>query len=289
MNRKMDEFQKLIEKKKKEMKMKSPGSTTEKDIDKIRKYYSDKEAINRIYSQLVKKSNIPEKFKDVTFSSFNLDETNKKNVKKVKAIMNYGRNIIKAMPQSLYMFSEYNGCGKTHLAVAILKKAAHEYASLIFEKDPLKYRRRGINLNYIQESPVFFMSEKNYLYKKKLAFSSNDQAIHEEVEYIEKMVIKSKLLVIDDFLKERNTDFTFNELTAWICLRYEDNKPVIFTSNMDFMDLAKENKENPFYKTPHFKNATYLASRVEEMTKGYKFYFYSSYEDDYRHKKFIHS
>lgn len=265
--------------------MKSPKNTIKKDIDKnLRKYYTKEEAVKRLYRQIIKKSNIPDKFKDVSFSTFNLDEINQKNLSKIKAIINYGNNIIQAIPQSIYMFSTYNGSGKTHLAVSILKKAAWEYAKKILEKNPLKYRRRGVSLDYLEETPVFFMSEKNYLYKKKLGFSTDDQSILEEVEEIEKMVIKAKLLVIDDFMKERNTDFTFNELTAWICLRYEENKPVIFTSNMDFMELALENKENPFFKTDNFKNATYLASRIEEMTKGYKFYFFSSLKDDYRHK-----
>lgn len=264
--------------------MKSPTNTTKKDIDN--KYYSKEKAVRKIYKRIINNSNIPVKFKEATFSNFNLNVINDNNTEKVKAIMNYGRNILQAMPQSIYMFSRYNGCGKTHLAVAILKKAAWEYAKAIYEKDSLRYKRRGVNLDNLQYTPVFFMSEKNYLYKKKLAFNTKDRDILEEVERIEKMVIRSRLLVIDDFLKERNTDFTFNELTAWICLRYEENKPVIFTSNMDFMDMAKENNENPFYKTDNYKNATYLASRVEEMTKGYKFYFYSSLNDDYRHQAY---
>lgn len=264
--------------------MKSQMNTTGKDIDKDTRYYPRDVAIKRIYKKIINKSHIPAKFRDATFSNFNLEKVNQKNKKKIKAIMDYGNNILDNLPHSIYMFSEYNGCGKTHLAVAILKKAAWEFSRLIFEQDPVNFSRRGNDLQELTDTPVFFMSEKNYLYKKKLAFNTDDSTILKEVELIEKMVIKARLLVIDDFLKERNTNFTFNELTSWICLRYEDNKSVIFTSNRDFMELALENNENPFYDTNNFKNATYLASRIEEMTKGFKFYFFSSLKDDYRHK-----
>lgn len=265
-----------------ELKMKSPMSTTKKDIDN--KYYQREEAIKRLYLRILKNSNIPPKFSDASFNNFNLDAIHRENLKKVEAIKNYGKNILQAIqiPQSIYIFSKYNGCGKTHLAISLLKHAAWQYAERLFERDKNLYRLRGCNLDNMTYTPVFFMSEKNYLYKKKLAFNTKDLSINNEVELIERMVITSNILVIDDFLKERNTDFTFNELTAWICLRYEQNKPVIFTSNMDFKDMALENEKNPFYKTENFKNATYLASRISEMTKGYQFYFYSSADHDYR-------
>jgi DNA replication protein DnaC len=259
--------------------------------DTVNKHYPPEEAIQRIYSALLKVSNIPPKFQDATFASFNMKAINSKNASKVKSLKNYADNILQAIqiPQSVYMFSEYNGCGKTHLAVAILKRAAWQFASEIYRSDPLKYGRRGVSFDNFSRTPVFFMSEKNYIYKKKLAFSTDDKAIKDEVEWIERMVIKSDLLVIDDFFKERNTDFTFNEMTSWICLRYEQNKPVIFTSNMDFTELAMKNEKNPYYNTDNFKNATYLASRLSEMTKGYKFFFYSSPEEDFRQKEYSQS
>ncbi|HLV10416.1 MAG TPA: hypothetical protein VKY40_09415 [Halanaerobiales bacterium] len=279
-------FQKLLEEKKKELRMKSPEGTIKRDT--VNKQYQAKEAIKRLYRVILDNSNIPPKFREATFSTFNLKASTPKNINKVKSLINYADNILQAIqiPQSVYMFSEYNGCGKTHLAVAILKKAAWEFARSIYDSDPLKYGRRGLNITSFLHNPVFFMSEKNYLYKKKLLFSTNDESIGEEVELIEKMVIKADLLVIDDFFKERNTNFTFNEMTSWICLRYEQNKPVVFTSNMDFTDLATKNQKNPYYNTKNFNNATYLASRLSEMTKGYKFFFYSSPENDFRQKEY---
>lgn len=268
------------------MKKKSPEDTIKKDT--VSKYYTEEESIKRIYKVIIKNSNIPPKFTEASFTNFNLAEINTKNKSKVKSLKNYARNINQAVqiPQSIYMFSEYNGCGKTHLAVAILKQAAWQYAANLYHKSPLRYKRRGIDISNLELLPIFFMSEKNYLYKKKLLFNNEDEKLQEEVQKIERMVIRSDLLVIDDFLKERNTDFTFNELTSWICLRYEQNKPVIFTSNMDFTDLALRNKNNPYYNTDNFNNATYLASRISEMTKGYKFYFYSSPDDDFRQKSY---
>ena len=244
---------------------------------------SRKKAVRRIYEKIIDNSNIPPKFRQASFENFRFDAIPAENVQKVKEIRNYARNILTAIegPQSVYIFSNYNGSGKTHIAVAALKTAAWCFAKKIFEKSPLKYRRRGLSLNGFSWRPVFFMSEVNYLWKKR-KYDTRDQKLKEELDIIERAVINSELLVIDDFFRERDTDFVFGNLTAWLNHRYDYNKPVIFTSNEDFKILALENDKNPYYKTRHKRDATYLASRISEMTKGYQFAFQSSQQDDYR-------
>jgi len=275
-----NKFQQELKKIRKKWKEKHSQNSIKKDTSK---YYSDKEAIQRIYKKIIISSNIPPKFKNVSFKTFKYNAAPEENIKKVKKIKSYAENILTALkgPQSVYIFSYYNGSGKTHIAISALKTAAWQFAKQKFEKNPLKYKRRGTSLNDFNYRPVFFMSEVNYLWKAR-KFKTSDQQLLAEVAMIEKAVINSDLLVIDDFFKERDTDFVFGNLKAWLNLRYDNNKPVIFTSNDDFKILALENKKNPYYKTKHFTDATYLSSRISEMTKGYQFAFESSQEHDYR-------
>ena len=273
-------FQQELKKIKKEWKDKRSQNSIKKGINK---YYTDKNAIQRIYKKIIASSNIPPKYENVSFKTFRFDAAPQENIKKVKKIKSYAENILTALkgPQSIYLFSYYNGSGKTHIAVSALKTAAWQFAKQKYKSNPLKYKRRGTSLNDFNYRPVFFMSEVNYLWKAR-KFNSNNQELQKEVALIEKAVINSDLLVIDDFFKERDTDFVFGNLKAWLNLRYDNNKPVIFTSNDDFKILALENDKNPYYHTRHFADATYLSSRISEMTKGYQFAFKSSQDYDYR-------
>ncbi|MBS3810710.1 MAG: hypothetical protein KGY44_02470 [Halanaerobiales bacterium] len=278
------DFEKLIEKKKEEIKKKVSKTTTRKDIDKN---ISEQEAVKKIYKVIIANSHIPPKFADSSFSSFNFKACPRQNISKIKAIKTYAENILTAIkgPQSVYIFSKFNGCGKTHIAIAALKTAAYRFARKIYAKNPEYYSRRGISYQEHNWRPVFFMSEVNYLWKKR-QYETTNEDLKRELDIIENAVMNSKLLVIDDFLRERNTDFVFGNLTAWLNHRYDYNKPVIFTSNNDFIKLGQNNESNPYYKTSYLKAATYLASRISEMTKGYQFQFECSPEDDYRQNSY---
>ncbi|MDZ7672073.1 MAG: hypothetical protein U5K53_04435 [Halanaerobiales bacterium] len=278
------DFKKLIEKKKREMKTKPSKTTTKRDIDK---HIPKEKAIKKIYDIIIENSHIPPKFDNASFSTFNFSACPQENVKKIKTIKTYAKNILTAIkgPQSVYIYSKFNGCGKTHVAIAALKTAAKVFAQEIYNKKPEYYSRRGVSFSDFNWRPVFFMSEVNYLWKKR-QFNSSNQDLKRELDTIENAVMNSKLLVIDDFLRERNTDFVFGNLTAWLNHRYDYNKPVIFTSNSDFFKMAQNNEKNPYYNTNHHKAATYLASRISEMTKGYQFLFLSSPKDDYRQNSY---
>ncbi|HMA60269.1 MAG TPA: hypothetical protein VKN64_08260, partial [Halanaerobiales bacterium] len=278
------DFKKLIEKKKEEMKKKPSNQTSKTDIDK---HVPKEEAVKKIYDVIINNSHIPPKFDNASFSTFKFNACPKENVKKIKAIKTYAENILTAIkgPQSVYIYSKFNGCGKTHVAIAALKTAAKVFAEEIYKQKPEYYSRRGVSFSDYNWRPVFFMSEVNYLWKKR-QFNSSNQDLKRELDTIENAVMNSKLLVIDDFLRERNTDFVFGNLTAWLNHRYDYNKPVIFTSNSDFFKLAQNNESNPYYQTNHLKAATYLASRISEMTKGYQFKFASSPDEDYRQNSY---
>ncbi|MFW6278835.1 MAG: hypothetical protein ACOC2G_01465 [Bacillota bacterium] len=279
-----DKFKEIIEQKKQEHKNRTSKNCTDRDIDNKKKYYiSHKKAVKKIYDRIIANSNIPPKFENASFANFNFDDVPEENERKIKEIKNYAENILTALegPQSVYIYSYYNGCGKTHVAVSALKTAARCFARKIYEKNPVKYRRRGLSLRGFSWRPVFFMSEVNYLWKKR-KYDTRDQQLKDELDIIETAVINSELLVIDDFFRERDTDFVFGNLMAWLNHRYDYNKPVIFTSNDNFKILALENEKNPYYGTPQMQDATYLASRISEMTKGYQFAFQSSQDSDYR-------
>ncbi len=266
------------------MKKNPSKTTTKRDIDK---HISEKEAIKKIYDVIIDNSHIPPKFENASFSTFNFKACPQENVSKIKAIKTYAENILTAIkgPQSVYLYSKFNGCGKTHVAISALKTAAKVFATEIYQKRPEYYSRRGVSLSENNWRPVFFMSEVNYLWKKR-QYNSTNQDLKREIDIIENAVMNSKLLVIDDFLRERNTDFVFGNLTAWLNHRYDYNKPVIFTSNNDFFKLTKNDKSNPYYNSGHLKAATYLASRISEMTKGYQFMFKSSPDEDYRQNSY---
>ncbi|MDI3548050.1 MAG: replication protein DnaC [Halanaerobiales bacterium] len=234
--------------------------------------------MSRIYRKLLANAHIPEKYLDCTFDNFDTDFM-PENAKRAKKMKSFAENIFKVMeiPQSAYLFSYRNGTGKTHIAVATAKLALWQFVKRIYQQNPFKYRRRGNNLNEFNHyAPVFFMSEKNYLWKKK-QYRTRNQEVLQEVELIENAIINSDLLIIDDFFKERDTEFTFGELTAWLCQRYDYNKPVIFTSNEDFKIFRPGFEGNPYLETEHYYSATYLYSRIEEMTQGFQFVF-----DDYK-------
>lgn len=285
-----NKFKEIIEQKKREHRGKNSKNSTDRDTNnqqETNKYISRDQAIEKLYNKIIENSHVPPKFEYASFETYRFDSAPRENIKKVKQINTYAENILTAIegPQSVYIYSNYNGSGKTHVAISILKTAARKFAELIYENNKLKYKRRGSSLNGFNWRPVFFMSEVNYLWKKR-KYNTEDKKIKEEVDLIERAVINSELLVIDDFFRERDTDFVFGNLTAWLNHRYDYNKPVIFTSNDNFKILALENKKNPYYGTKYEKSATYLASRISEMTKGYQFAFKSSQEDDYRQNSY---
>ncbi len=271
-----NKFQKELEKIKKQHEKKAEIQSTSKGTDK---YYSEEEAVEKIYFQLLDNAHFPQKFKNATFNNFDLDFI-PENKKKVNSIKAYAKNIHHALnrAQSILIYSQGKGTGKTHVAIAAGKLALYQYAKNIYRKNPTRYSIRGINDNFLKYyRPVFFFSEQNYLWKKKKFYTENKEILN-EVEVIENAIINTDLLIIDDLFKSRDTDFTFDELTNWLCQRYDQNKAVILTTNLNYKLLKADKEENPFRS--RLDEAQFLYSRIEEMTKGYQFMFKDN--KDYR-------
>ncbi|MFW6026696.1 MAG: hypothetical protein ACOCRX_10165, partial [Candidatus Woesearchaeota archaeon] len=242
------DFQKIIAAKRQELKEKS---SKEKNIDK-EKYYSDEEAIQKIYQILLKKAKIPKEYINCSFSNFdhNFIPENKEKIERLKKFsLNYHQYFREnRSQQSVVLYSAENGCGKTHIAVSMGKLILWEYAKVIYHKDPFKYRVRGVISDDLRFSypPVFFMSEKKYIWCKK-RFRSQDEKIINYVADCEKAFMNSEIIIYDDLFRSRDTDFFFEELEGIISQRYDENKGFIFTTNYNIYTIDQEDPElNPF-------------------------------------------
>lgn len=109
-------------------------------------------------------------------------------------------------PQRGLLLIGANGVGKTHLAVAVLKDAI---------------RRKGAR-GYFYEAPELL----------KLVRDSYDASRSQgELEVLEP-VLRSDLLVLDDLGEERTSEWVQETLGHIINVRYSENRPTIFTTNL---------------------------------------------------------
>ncbi|MFW6025706.1 MAG: hypothetical protein ACOCRX_05125, partial [Candidatus Woesearchaeota archaeon] len=126
-------FQDLIALKKEEIENKKNEN---KPIDKT-KYYTEEEAIHKIYKVLLEKAKIPKEYQNCSFSNFDINfiPENKDKVAELKDFaLNYDKNYDKLKSyQSVLLYSEKNGCGKTHLAVSMGKLILWGYAKVLYK------------------------------------------------------------------------------------------------------------------------------------------------------------
>ncbi|MEJ6952391.1 P-loop NTPase family protein [Natronospora cellulosivora (SeqCode)] len=278
----MSNFQKLIEAKKQELKEKN---SKKKNIDKS-KYYNKEESIQKIYEILFKKAHIPKEYRDCSFSNFDLEfiPENKKRIDELKNIcLNYHKYFRETNShQSVVLYSDKNGCGKTHVAVSMGKLILWEYAKILYHKDPFKYRIRGViddSLKHLN-APVFFMSEKKYIWCRK-RFTTDNERILKYVADCEKAFLNSEIIIYDDLFRSRDTDFFFDELEGIISQRYDEKKAFIFTTNINILTIDQIDPElNPFNE--RVKQGSYLLSRIKKMAKPYLYQFedYKDYRNE---------
>lgn len=274
-------FQKLIEARKKELQEKAGKNTEKTTIDKS-KYYTEEEAVEKIYQVLLEKARIPKEYINCSFSNFDLDfmPENKPKVEELKQFaVNYHEYFRKpGNPQSVLIYSKGNGCGKTHIAVSTGKLILWEYAKVLYKTAPFKYSIRGVINDELasMNAPVFFMSEKKYIWCRK-RFTTDNEDIIKYVSDCEKAFTRSEIIIYDDLFRSRDTDFFFDELEGIISQRYDDNKSFIFTTNVNVLAIDQDDPEqNPFYD--RVKQGSYLLSRIEKMTTPY-YYKFHDYKD----------
>jgi DNA replication protein DnaC len=178
--------------------------------NRILKEEEEKKCKEKI-SKMINYSNLGERFRNRTFSTFKIKNFNieaykeaKKYADKFSDYMMVGRGIF---------FSGNTGTGKTHLAAAIcLELVKHDY------------------------QPVFGTL---IALLDKIRFTYNEEYINHSEERILDQYVNCDLLVIDDLGKERATEWAIEKLYYIVNARYEKNLPIVITSNYEIRKLIE--------------------------------------------------
>lgn len=180
-----------------------------------------KEKQERI-NALTKSSNIPRRYRNTTFESFNPID-NPKALEKAKNFAdNFPRN------KGLLLTGPV-GTGKTHLACAIANALLNKLYSVYFG------------------NVVDIMSFIRGTYNR-------DSSLTEE-EAVNIMTKEVDLFIIDDLGKENNTEYTLSMLYQLINRVYENEKPLVITTNFNSIELARKLEER----------GQAIVSRITEM------------------------
>lgn len=146
---------------------------------------------------------IPDKFAQVTFESFSAPSHQSQKLAKTRA-MDFVADFSRTASGKGLLFMGAPGLGKTHLAVAIIK-------TLVMEK--------GVDCKFVD----FFqlLSDIRYGFSKDIS----EQALINPY-------VQSRVLVIDELAKGRNTEWELTILDQIISIRYNSaNKVTLFTTN----------------------------------------------------------
>lgn len=117
---------------------------------------------------------------------------------------------------SLILYSEGNGVGKTHLAVAIVNKAIDSW-----DGDP-----------NCSACPICFESGPGLIRRIRATYNISIDAHHEREEDVYNQLRGVKLLILDDVGKEKPSEHTREVYFYIIDERYKSGLPVVITSNL---------------------------------------------------------
>jgi len=179
------------------------------------------------YNLRLEKANIPRRFAKHGFETFKVGHSGQigQDLARVKdAAQAYAQSATPELAEGLILRGA-TGCGKTHLAVAILKEVM----------------RAGLT--------GYFTSFINLLDKIRHSYHPDFPVTEEEVL---RPLEESDFLVLDDVGAEAPKDFVRDRLFLIVNRRYEAAKPLLITTNCDAAELeARVGKRT--------------ASRLEEM------------------------
>ncbi|AET66370.1 DNA replication protein [Desulfosporosinus orientis DSM 765] len=203
------------------------------ESDRLEKLEHDelRERAKRLFDQ----SRMGARFKTRTFENFKVDNHN---LKAFEAVKRYADNFRKYKDQGIgFILSGPYGSGKTHLAAALA-------IDLINKEVTVVIGTLISLLGKIRETYSEIWTQEN------------------ELEILETYSTVD-LLIIDDLGKERASEWSLEKLFSIVNTRYENNLPIIVTTNysMDtLIDKLTTNKNSDVGES--------IVSRLHEMCRG---------------------
>jgi len=185
--------------------------------------------------RLFNESKMGARFKSRTFKNFKVDS---QNAKAFEAVKRYSDNFRKHADQGFgFMLSGSYGTGKTHLVAALATDLIN----------------KGI--------PVIFGTMISLLGKIRQTYGEGWRR-EDELEILETYSTVD-LLIIDDLGKEKVSEWSLEKLFSIVNTRYENNLPIVITSNYDIETLIDKLTING-----NSDIADSLVSRLHEMCRG---------------------
>ena len=198
-------------------------------LEEEKKLRMMQEFANKV-DKIIKNSKMSKRNLNYKFENFEVNSNNKKVYQSLK---NYSEKLVNEVERKGLILVGNNGVGKTHLACSIANE-------LIKNGIPIIY---GTLINLLAELKNTYDVYNNISEMK-----------------IIKLYEKVDLLIIDDLGKEKPSEWGLEKLFTIINSRYENNLPVIITTNYDQNSLIDRLSINGEIET-----AKSIISRLYEM------------------------
>ncbi len=207
----------------------------EYDLKKLRMLEEEKklelmQEFSRKVEKIIKNSKMSKRNLNYKFDNF---ETNNSNKKVFNNLKNYSEKLVNGIEKKGLILVGNNGVGKTHLACSIANKLIEN----------------GI--------PVIYGTLINLLAELRNSYDTDNDI--SEMEII-KLYENVALFIIDDLGKEKPSEWGLEKLFTIINSRYENNLPVIITTNYNQNSLLQRLSINEEIET-----AKSIISRLYEM------------------------
>lgn len=222
----------------------------EYDLKKLRIIEEEKklelmQEFSRKVEKIIKNSKMSKRNLSYKFDNFEINNCNKK---VFNNLINYSEKLVNNIEKKGVILVGNNGVGKTHLACSIANR----------------FIEKGI--------PVIYGTLINLLAELRNSYEIDNNI--SEMEII-KLYENVDLLIIDDLGKEKPSEWGLEKLFTIINSRYENNLPVIITTNYNQNSLIKRLSINEELET-----AKSIISRLYEMC-----YLVKIYDIDHRIQK----